>query len=170
MAWTYNVFPDKLLNVLVMDTYDWLFTLCATLSKYFHSHCHCNFYWKDNSSRTVHSHMKWLNLAWCFNRGQFWPSGIVVACVCVWVSIRVYVNHLLFCTITDHSMKRLSPHLVQRCIRPLLRFLLFWSDRPGPSRSNFTLKFKFTTFWACPHQESSSIQARTTKFVPGVQT
>ena len=66
-----------------------------------------------------------------FTRGQFWPSGIVVACVCVSVcpcvrvSVCVCVNHGLVRTITHHSFKLESPNLEQRCKRPWLRCLLF---------------------------------------------
>ena len=38
-----------------------------------------------------------------------------------------------------------------------------------PSRSNLRSKSKFTPFWACPHHNSSPIQARITKFGPEVQ-
>ena len=63
-----------------------------------------------------------------FTRGQFWPSGIVVACVCVCVcvSVRMCVNHLLVRAITRDLFKLGSPNLDQRCKRPWLRSLLFW--------------------------------------------
>ena len=44
-----------------------------------------------------------------------------------------------------------------------------WWDRPWLSRSNLTLKSKFTPFWVCMHHNSSPIQARITKFGPEVQ-
>ena len=39
-----------------------------------------------------------------FTRGQFWPSGIVVACVCVYVCVSVCpcVNHEFVSAITHH--------------------------------------------------------------------
>ena len=64
-------------------------------------------------------------------RGQFWPSGIVVACVCVCVrlSVCVYVsvsiNHELVRTITQQPCKLGSPNLDHRCKRASLRSLLF---------------------------------------------
>ena len=67
-----------------------------------------------------------------FTRGQFWPSGIVVACVCVSVcpcvrvSVCVCVNHGLVRALTHHSFKLESPNLEQRCKRPWLSSLLFW--------------------------------------------
>ena len=60
-----------------------------------------------------------------FTRGQFWPSGIVVACVCVCLWIRLYVNHELVRAITCDPFKLESPNLDQRCKRPWLRSLLF---------------------------------------------
>ena len=38
-----------------------------------------------------------------------------------------------------------------------------------PSRSNLTSKSEFTPFWACPDHNSLPIQARITKFGPGVE-
>ena len=65
-----------------------------------------------------------------FTRGQFWPSGIVVACVCVCVcvclSVCLCVNHLLVRAITRDPFKLGSPNLDRRCKRPWLRSLLFW--------------------------------------------
>ena len=66
-----------------------------------------------------------------FTRGQFWPSGIVVACVCVCVcvcvclSVCLCVNHEFVRAITHHLFKLGSPNLDQRCKRPWLRSLLF---------------------------------------------
>ena len=92
-------------------------------------------------------------------RGQFWPSGIVVACVCV--SARVCGKYLLVCVITHHPFKVGSPNLDHRCKRRWLRSLwFFWGYWPWPSRSNLTSKSKFTPFWACPRNNSSPVQAR----------
>ena len=64
-------------------------------------------------------------------RGQFWPSGIVVACICVCVSVCLWVNHLLVRAITRDPFKLGSPNLDQRCKRPWLRSLLFWGGGGG---------------------------------------
>ena len=58
-----------------------------------------------------------------FTRGQFWRLGIVVACVCV--SVSLCVNHLLVRAITQVLFKLGSPNLDQRCKTPRLRSLLF---------------------------------------------
>ena len=61
-----------------------------------------------------------------FTRGQFWPSGIVVACVCLsaCVSVRPSVcvcgNHVLVRAITHHPFKLGSPNLDRRCKRPVV--------------------------------------------------
>ena len=47
--------------------------------------------------------------------------------------------------------------------------IVLWSNWPWPSRSDIGSKLKFTPFWACPHHNSSPIQARITKFGPEVQ-
>ena len=64
-----------------------------------------------------------------FTRGQFWPSGIVVACVCVCVhvcvSVCLCVNHDFVHVITLHPFKLESPNLEHRCKTPWLRSLLF---------------------------------------------
>ena len=52
-----------------------------------------------------------------------WPSGIVIACICV---VRPCVNHLLVSVITRDLFKLGSPNLDHRCKRPWLRSLSFW--------------------------------------------
>ena len=101
-------------------------------------------------------------------RGQFWPSGIVVACVCLSVcpSVRVCGKHLLVRAITHHLFKLGSLNLDHKCKRPWLGSLLFWGvgDWPWPSRSNLTSKSKFTPFWACPRHDSPPIEVTISKF------
>ena len=43
-------------------------------------------------------------------------------------------------------------------------FRCFRDDRPWLSRSNLTWKSNFISFWACPHHNSSAVQARITKY------
>ena len=61
--------------------------------------------------------------AFLFTRGQFWPSGIVIACVCG--SVCVCINHELVRTITHRPFKLGSPNLDQRCKTPWFGSLLF---------------------------------------------
>ena len=71
----------------------------------------------------------WHNLGRFFARGQFWPSGIVIAPVCVYicqcVCVCVCINHLLVRTITHQPFKLESPNLKHMCKTPWLRCLLF---------------------------------------------
>ena len=63
-----------------------------------------------------------------FTQGQFWPSGIVVACVClcaVWLCVCVCINHLLVHAITWDLFKLGSTNLDHRCKIPWLRSRLF---------------------------------------------
>ena len=116
-----------------------------------------------------------------FTQGQFWPSGIVVACVCPSVCVPVR-------TINRDPFKLESPNLDQRYKRPWLRSLLFgvggwvgwgWGWMGGwgwgcggvgqltlTFKVKFNLKSEFTPFWDCPHHNSLPIQARITKFGP----
>ena len=106
-----------------------------------------------------------------FTRGQFWPSGIVVACVCVCVCVCLSVCQSLVCPRNNSGpvqakIIKLGPKM-QNTLVKIPIFL--WTDRPWTSRSNLTWKSKFTPFWACPHHNSPPIQARITKFGPEMQ-
>ena len=74
---------------------------------------------------------KWIFI---FSRGQFWPPGIVVACICLCArpSFRPSVNNFV-CAITHHPFKLGSSNVDQMCKRPWLRSLLFggWSSTSG---------------------------------------
>ena len=96
------------------------------------------------------------------------PSGIVVACVClsVCVSVCVCVRQPRACP--RHKSPRVQARTTkfgQKVQNNLVKVpIVFGGDWPWPSRSNLTWKAKFTPFWPCPRHNSSSIQARTTKF------
>ena len=76
-----------------------------------------------------------------FTSGQFWTSGIVVACVCA--SVRSCVKREFFRAITHDPFTLRSPNFDLMCKTPLLS-----ADWPWPSRSNLTQKSNFTQFWA----------------------
>ena len=103
-----------------------------------------------------------------FTRGQFWPSGIVVACVClsVCVSVCVCVRQPRACP--RHKSPRVQARTTkfgQKVQNNLVKVpIVLGGDWPWPSRWNLTWKAKFTPFWACSRHNSSSIEARTTKF------
>ena len=105
-----------------------------------------------------------------FTRGQFWPSGIVIACVCVSVCPCVRV-----CVCKSRACPHDNSPLVQARItkfgtkvqKTLVKVpVVLGDDGPWPSRSNLIWKSNFTSFWACPPHNSSAVQARITKFGP----
>ena len=60
--------------------------------------------------------------------GQFWSSGIVVACVSLSVFLYVSITPELVRAITRHPLKLGSQNLDHRCKTPWLRSLLFWDE------------------------------------------
>ena len=93
-----------------------------------------------------------------FTQGQFWPSGIVVACVClsVCVSVCVCVRQPRACP--RHKSRRVQARTTkfgQKVQNNLVKVpIVLGGDWPWPSRSNLTWKAKFTPFWACPRHNS----------------
>ena len=104
-----------------------------------------------------------------FTRGQFWPSGIVVACVCVCVCLSVCQS--LAC-LRDNSgpiqarITKFGPKMQKTLVKVSI---VLWTDRPWPSRSNLTWKSKFTPFWASSQHNPPPIHFGITKFGPEVQ-
>ena len=98
-----------------------------------------------------------------FIGGQFWPSGIVVACVCScgrqsWACPR---DNLLLvpARITKFELD------MQNILVKIL--FVLGVDSPWPSRSNLTWKSKFTLFWACPYNHLPPVEvSRISKFWP----
>ena len=98
------------------------------------------------------------NRYWIITRGQFWPSGIVVTCVClsVCVSVCVCVRQPRACP--RHKSRRVQARTTkfgQKVQNNLVKVpIVLGGDWPWPSRSNLTWKAKFTPFWACPRHNS----------------
>ena len=80
----------------------------------------CKYTKKINCQRCANKQLSF------FTRGQFWPPGIVIACVRLCVCPCVCVNPQLVHTITRDPFKLGSPNLGQRCKRPWLRSVLFF--------------------------------------------
>ena len=103
-----------------------------------------------------------------FTRGQFWPSGIVVACVCVCVCVSVcpYVCQLLACP-RDNSrpvqarVAKFGPKMQKTLVKVPIVLGGNWL---WPSRSNLTSNSKLTPFWASPNHYSPPILVRISKF------
>ena len=97
-----------------------------------------------------------------FTRGQFWPPGIVVACV------RPSVRHQVCPRDNSSPVEARITKFRPKMQNTVVKVLLVLGGNQ-PSRPNLRSKSKFTPFWACPHHNSSPIQARITKFGPEVQ-
>ena len=122
--------------------------------------CQCMTTWNSgriSSWKYLPFNSKFINI---FARGQFWPPGIVVACVCVCVCI----NHLIVRTITGHLFMLGSPNLVQRSKTPWLRFLLFWGQMTLTFKVKFNFKLKIDPILSLPNHCSPPILVRISKF------
>ena len=109
-----------------------------------------------------------------YYRGQFWPSGIVIACVCVcpcpWVCQPVCQS--IACP-RDNSgpVQARIAKFGTKTQKTLVKVpIVLGGNWPWPSRSNLTYKLEFTPFWVCPHHYLLPIQARITKFGPEVES
>ena len=104
-----------------------------------------------------------------FTRGQLWPSGIVVACICLCVYVCVSVNHQFVRTITCHLLKLQSPNLDQKCKTSWLRSLLFLGFINLDLQGQIELKVKIYPIlglWVCPGGKSIPNEVRLSKFGP----
>ena len=113
---------------------------------------------------------------WIFNRGQYWPSGIVVACVCVCVCVSVCgvfvslcVNHLVVQAITRGPFKLGSLNWLNwnhRCTRPRLRSLLFLKVIALDHQGQIELQSQNLNHFELVRAKTQDL---TTKFGPQVQ-
>ena len=76
-------------------------------------------------------------------------------CVCPCVCVCVYQS--LACPHDNSSAvhARITKFETQNTLVKMP--IVFGGDRPWPSRSNLTWKSKFTSFWACPHDNFSLV-------------
>ena len=112
-------------------------------------------------------------------QGWFWPSGIVIACICLSVGVRVSMCvcvHVstLSRTFLHHNSSSIQARItkfgleVQNTLVKITTVLR--GGWPWLSRSNWTSTSKCTPFWACTcHNSPPSIEARTTKFRQKIQ-
>ena len=80
-------------------------------------------------------------------RDQFWPPGIVVACVCPsvcqsvrWVCLRDNSSP------NQARITKFGPYVLNTSVKMII---VLWGDWSWPSRSNLTSKEKNTRFWSC---------------------
>ena len=99
---------------------------------------------------------------------QFWPSGIVFACIflCVCTCVHPSVRQPFACLWDD-----LCPIQVRITkFVPEVQNTLFWVVIDFDFQGQIlTWNSKFNPFWACPRHNSSPLQALITKFSPEVQ-
>ena len=94
--------------------------------------------------------------AWIFTRGQFWPSGIVVACVCVCVcvSLCLSVCQSLACPCDNSGpvqarIAKFGPKMQKTLVKvPIVLFFccccfFFWGGGGGGGQLTLTFKVKF---------------------------
>ena len=97
-----------------------------------------------------------------FTRGQFWPSGIVVACVCsCGRQSRACPRDNLSLVLA--RITKFEPDMQNNLVKIPIVLGVDW---PWPSRSNLTWKSKFTQFWACPQDHPPPVEVRISKFWP----
>ena len=101
----------------------------------------------------------WLMVLKCdevFTRGQFWPSGIVIA-LSVYLSVCVYQS--LACPHDNLSAVQARITKFETQVKNTLVKIpiTLKGDWLWTSRSNLTWKSNFTSFWACPHDNLSLV-------------
>ena len=116
------------------------------------------------------NHLLFFSYVFCYECQLYsCEISLVGACGLKWVN-KLLLTYLLVRAITRDPFKLGSPKFGQKMQNTLVKAsVVFWTDRPWPSRSNLTWKSKFTPFWVCPHHNSPPIQTRITIFGPKVQ-
>ena len=89
-------------------------------------------------------------------------------CVCVCLSVCLSVCQSRVCPRDNSSpvQARIAKFRAQMQNTLVKVPIVLWGDRPWPSMSNLTWKSNFTSFWACPDDNLSSVQAKVTKCGP----
>ena len=100
--------------------------------------------------------------------GLFWLSGIAVACVCLSVcpTVSPRLNPDLVRALTCDPFKPWSPNLDQKCKTPCLGSLLFLRLIDFDFKAKCNQKLKLIIFGVYPHDHSTPISARISRFEP----
>ena len=134
----------------------------------FVSNCKCLKFWCDAcfaNSTISPLHHAFLPEASFGLRVLSLPASV---CVCVCVSVCLSVCQSRVCPRDNSSpvQTRITKFGAQMQNTLVKVPIVLWGDRPWTSRSNLTWKSNFTSFWACPDDNLSFVQARVTKFGP----
>ena len=97
----------------------------------------------DLSAQNDDAKYGWIRI---FTRGQFWPSGIVVACVCVCVCLSVCQSRVCPRDNSSPVQARITKFWAQMQNTSVKVPIVLWGDRPWTSRPNLTWKSNFTSF------------------------
>ena len=111
---------------------------------------------------------KSLGFFFIFFLNNFYPRPVLASgyCRCPCPSVRHQVCPRDNSSPVQARITKFGPKMQNTLVKVLI---VLGGNQPWPSRSNLRSKSKFTPFWACPHHNSSPIQARITKFGPEVQ-
>ena len=101
-----------------------------------------------------------------FTRGQFWPSGIVIACVCVCVCQSVCQLLACPCDNSGPVQARISKFGL-KMQKTLVKAPIVLGQLTLTFKVKYNLKVRIYPIWACPHRNLLPIQARINKFGPG---
>ena len=104
--------------------------------------------------------------------GFFYPRPVLASgyCRCPCPSARPSVRHQVCPCDNSSPVQARITKFGSKMQNTLVKVpIVLGGNQPWPSRSNLSSKSKFTPFWASPHNNSSPIQARITKFGPEVQ-
>ena len=93
----------------------------------------------------------------------------VPVCPCMCVTLGVSITPRDNSGLVQVRITKFGPKMQNTVVKVSFFLLNGGAINLEPSRSNLTWRSKFTPCWACPHQNSSSIQARITKFGPEVR-
>ena len=99
-----------------------------------------------------------------WSKGQFWPQGIVVACI--YLSMCAYVHQPRACP--HHNSSPIQARITKygwEVPNTLVKIpIVFGANLTWPSRPTLISNSEFALFWACLCHNSPPFQAKITKF------
>ena len=122
--------------------------------------------------QNIYMHSFLNGVLWDMGQVDCYPRPVLAAGYCS--CLRPYVSPSVCHQVCPHHNSSPVPARITKFGSKMQNILVkapivLGGNWPWPSRSNLRSKSKFTPFWACPHHNSSLIQARITNFGPEVQ-